>query len=167
MARKVLDITIDADGRDKGKVFRLTEMPSSQAEKWGQRAMSAMARSGVQIPDQLMGSGMAGIGAIGLYSFMGIRAEEMQPLMDEMMACIKIVPDPSHPQIARTLIEDDIEEVKTRLKLRNDLYELQTGFSVADAIQKLIFPTAPAAPSPTTRTSPEPSAPSSPPASPA
>jgi len=128
MARKKLDVTISAEGRDFGKVFRIHEMPASQAERWAIRAFLAMAKSGVDVPDDVADAGMAGLAAFGLKALSGVSFELAGPLMDEMFECVKIVPDPKKPMIERALIEDDIEEVKTRLYLRKEIFTLHTGF---------------------------------------
>jgi hypothetical protein len=129
MARKTLTVTIDAPGRDQGKVFTLREMPASQAEKWAARALLALARSGVEIPDNIASAGLAGIAYLGIKAFAGLRFDDAEPLLDEMFRCITFVPDPMRPNIVRGLIEDDIEEVATRIKLRAELFTLHTGFS--------------------------------------
>lgn len=129
MARKTQTITITAEGRDKGKVFFVTEMPASQAEKWAGRAFLAMAKSGVQIPDHIQQMGLAGIATVGLKAFGGIEWGMAEPLIDEMFDCVKFIPNPSKPSVIRGLVEDDTEEVSTRLKLRADIFELHTGFS--------------------------------------
>lgn len=128
MARKVEDYPVTDAGRDRGKVFRLTEMPATQAEKWAGRAFLALARSGVEIPDDIASAGLAGIVAMGLKAFAGMAFTDAEPLMDEMFRCVQRVVDPSNPVYARSLIEDDIEEVQTRLKLRMALFKLHTEF---------------------------------------
>jgi hypothetical protein len=114
----------------------LTEMPASQAEKWATRLLLAVTRaakagSGVEIPENLEQLGMAGVAALGVKALAGVAADDILPLMDEMFRCVQIRPDPiSQPLIVRPLIEDDIEEVQTRLKLRAELIALHTGFSL-------------------------------------
>ena len=61
MARKTMDVLIDADNRDKGKLFFVEEMPASQAEEWATRALMAMMRSGIDIPENIQDAGLAGI----------------------------------------------------------------------------------------------------------
>ena len=48
-----------------------------------------------------------------------------KPLLDEMMGCVQIVPSAN---IKRPLIEDDIEEVKTRLLIRKAIWDLHMDF---------------------------------------
>jgi hypothetical protein len=127
--RKTVIVTIDAAGRDAGKVFLLREMPASQAEKWAARAFLAMARSGIDIPDDVASAGLAGIAAVGLKAIGGLGFAEAEPLMDEMFACVQIVPDPARPGVVRALVEDDIEEIATRLRLRKEVFGLHVDFS--------------------------------------
>jgi hypothetical protein len=50
-----------------------------------------------------------------------------------MWECVQIMPDPSKPHVVRALIEQDIEEVATRLKIRGEIWKLHTGFLKAVA----------------------------------
>lgn len=135
MARNVKRITIEADGRDQGKVFVLREMPASQAEKWAMRALLSVARSGIDI-GQAAGQGMQGIALMGVSALLAASWEDAEPLLDEMMSCIEIQPDPTKPNIVRPLIEDDIEEVRTRINLRREVLELHVGFSLSGVVSK-------------------------------
>jgi hypothetical protein len=134
--RKSVDVTIPFDGRDKGKVFCLKEMSSAQAERWGVRAINSLIKAGVQVPEGMEMSGMAGIVRLGIRSLSIIPFEELEPLMNEMFACITVKPDARHPELTRSLVDgmgdgDDIEEVQTRIFLRQRLLELHLGFSLA------------------------------------
>lgn len=137
--RKTSTITITTEGRDVGKVFLLTEMPASHAENWGMRALAAIARAGLELPPELESAGMAGVASLGpSFRLHGaIAPEDVEPLMAEMMNCVQIVPDPKQPLVTRGLVEDDIEEVATRLLLRGEVMHLHTGFSINDALSKL------------------------------
>lgn len=135
--RKTQTVTIDAEGRDHGKTFLLKEMPASQAEKWAARAFFAMAKNGVEIPDEIAGSGLSGIALVGLKALGGMSFYDAEPLLDEMFSCIQIIPDPSRPNVVRALIEDDIEEVSTRLFLRKEILMLHIGFFIpADLLKQ-------------------------------
>lgn len=136
MARKTAKIVIEDDGRDKGKVFHLTEMPASRAEKWGMRALLAMSRAGVELPDDAAQSGMLGVAAAGVQALTRLSFYEAEELMDEMFQCITIQPDPALPA-TRALIEDDIEEISTRLTLRMEVLQLHMGFSTSGLLSKL------------------------------
>jgi hypothetical protein len=135
--RKTKHATIDAEGRDNGKLFLITEMPASQAERWAFRAFQALARAGVDMPENVSGAGMAGIAVVGLKALGTIPFYEATELMDEMFSCVRIVRDKAHPETAMPLMEEDIEEVSTRLHLRSEVFELHTGFSFAGVRQSL------------------------------
>jgi hypothetical protein len=124
MARRIITVTIDRKGRDFGKVFRIEEMPATQAERWATRAFLGMAKSGMEVPDNIMDMGVAGIAAVGIKALSGINIDEADILMGEMMACITIIPDQNKPQVYRHLVEDDTEEVSTLLKLKQEVLKL-------------------------------------------
>ncbi|KPA87287.1 hypothetical protein PF66_06197 [Pseudomonas asplenii] len=133
MARKVLQYTVQNEGRDFGKVFKITEMPSSQAEKWAARVILAMIKGGIELPEGFESAGFAGIAQMGLGALGKLPFETAELLMNEMMACVQVCPNPNDRGIARDLIEDDIEEVATRIKLRLEIWKLHVGFSAAAA----------------------------------
>jgi hypothetical protein len=128
MARQTKTVNITAKGRDKGKAFLLTEMPAAKAEKWAARAFLALAKAGVDIPENIASAGLAGIASVGLKALGGMDFPDAELLLDEMWTCIQIIPDPSRPEVVRALIEDDIEEVTTRLLLRKEVFTLHTSF---------------------------------------
>ncbi len=156
--RKTKEVTIVAEGRDKGKVYVLREMPSSQAEKWAVRAFLSLARSGVEVPDSVRDAGIVGLLTLGVQALAGVRFEDAEPLMDEMFRCITILPDPQRPTSERRLVEEDIEEIPTRIQLRKELWDLHTGFLPAvDQLAQAGSPaTATGANTPNTPTSPSP-----------
>ena len=125
--RKVMDYMVEAEGRDKGKVFQLTEMSAAQAERWALRAFQALARAGVDL-GVVMGGGMQGLASAGLRAFAFLPFHEADPLLSEMFACVKIKPDAAHRNVVRDLVDDDIEEISTRLTLRAEVMKLHTDF---------------------------------------
>jgi len=147
MGRKIADVTIADEGRDKGKVFSLVEMSASAAEKWAGRALFVAAQSGADILN--VRAGMAGVATLSIGTVLGAKFSEVEPLLDEMFECVAYRPDPRNPAIMRggrycnipgvmtvigPLVETDIEEVMTRVKLRQELLTLHLGFSIADAL---------------------------------
>lgn len=130
MARKESRYRVEDEGRDKGKVFLLREMPASQAERWAARAFLAIAKSGVDLPAGAMESGFAGFASYGLSLIGKLPFEDADLLMDEMFGCVTIIPDPAK-EFSRSLVEDDIEEVQTRIKLRVATFKLHADFSKA------------------------------------
>jgi len=145
MARKELTVIIDADGRDKDKVFKIREMPAIQAERWATRLLLGLAKSGVEIPDDIQNAGMAGVASLAMRAIGGIDFTDAEPLLAEMMDCITIIPDPSNPAIARPWIEEDFEEVATIFKLRKEVFNLHVNFSTLAARLTSAPATAPAA----------------------
>lgn len=127
---KVVPIT--EEGRDKGKVFVITEMPAWIAEKWSYRLLLALARAGVDV-NQIEGAGVAGLAAAGIMAMPMLDFRDAEPLLDEMMDYIKIKPDPRTDHL-RELVRnedgegDDVEEVPTFIKLRGEFLELHTRF---------------------------------------
>lgn len=145
MARRTQSYTVTDEGRDLGKVFVITEMPASQAERWAMRALMALAQSGLDLPDDVQAMGMAGVAALGFQALAGIDFEKAEPLLQEMFECVKVVPDPSRTEVVRSLIETDVEEVVTRLKLRKEIFSLHVDFftnASRSTSQKVASPTA-------------------------
>lgn len=137
------DWTVADDGRDKGKVFHITEMPASRAERWAMRALLALAHSGVDVGDMEEldpASGMRGIAAaraVGgrlLKALTGLQFDEIEPLLDEMMGCVQVVPDPSKPHVRRPLMEEDVEDVTTRVRLRVEVLNVHLDFLQAGSL---------------------------------
>ncbi len=124
MARKQASFVAQT-GRDQGKEFLITEMSASQAESWAFRVILAIGNAGIEIPDNLASQGMAGLMAVGYMNLLKIPFDAAKPLLDEMMGCVQIVPSAN---VKRPLIEDDIEEVKTRLLIRKAIWDLHMDF---------------------------------------
>jgi hypothetical protein len=126
--RKTLIYVAQDANRDQGKQYLLTEMFATQGELWAARAFFAMARNGIEIPDNLRDSGMAGLARFGLELIGKLPFEEAKVLMEEMFQQVKAIPDPKNPNFSRALIESDIEEIGTRVKLRLELLKLHADF---------------------------------------
>jgi hypothetical protein len=141
MARKIITVTIADEGRDKGKAFQITEADAIRADKWGIRAMLALNKSGADIPDEIMKMGIVGILVIGIHKLRGVSWSDLEPLLDELMTCVKIVPTPSVPNVVRDLYPEDIEEILTLAVLRKETFALHMGFSPPGAPST--FPGAP------------------------
>jgi hypothetical protein len=130
MARYTKTFTA-TDGRDKGKMFLITEMSTYHSERWALRVMSAMALSGFEVPD--VSSGMAAIAGNIIGAVMRIGHKEYEPLLDEMLECVRIIPDAKNPSFTRELFKDDIEELPTIFKLRGHIFDLHTLFLKAES----------------------------------
>lgn len=141
MARRIATFTAST-GRDAGKVFRITEMPADQAERWAVKAFLAAAKGGVTLPEAAAESGFAGIAQMGFSMLANMPTELAFELLDEMMACVQYQPNPAKPEVVRGLIADDIEEVMTRLQLRKAVFDLHVDFSPAAAPSTSASPSA-------------------------
>lgn len=130
MARRTETFTA-TDGRDKGKVFLITEMSAYAAERWAIRAVFAMGKAGVEIPET--SGGMASIAGNILGAVLHMQFEDAEPLLNEMLGCVQVVPDAKNPTLTRALFENDIEEVPTLIKLRRHVFELHTLFLMTDS----------------------------------
>ena len=124
MARKETTFVADT-GRDAGKQFLITEMSASKAENWAFRVILAIGNAGIEIPEGLAAQGMSGLLAIGYMNLLKIPFEAAEPLLNEMMDCVQIIPSVN---VKRKLFEDDIEEVITRLQLRKSIWDLHMDF---------------------------------------
>lgn len=142
MARKTATYTVSTgnpENRDEGKVYILTEWDASRAENWGLRAIGALWRAGIEVPATEGGNMIAAaVAAGGIRSLTNLNSAEAVGLLNELMECVTMQPDPKRPEITRPLVENDIEEVATRLRLKDEVFRLHTGFSFADAASKLI-----------------------------
>lgn len=134
MARKTKTVTIDTEGRDKGKTFFLTEMPPRAGHAWATRALFAVMNGGVDIPEDILHAGFAGIAAIGVKALSNVRVEIAQPLLDELFTCVQALPDTSRPSVVRSLVDTDTEEVATLFKLQWEVLNLHVDFSTPAAL---------------------------------
>lgn len=121
--------------RDNGKTFYLTEMPASQGERWGIRALALLIRSGVELPDEVAEGGLQAVAALGWRMFGALAFDDIEPLLEEMFACVQI----KEPAIIRDLTESDIEEIMTRVRLRSEVWKLHTDFFELDALRAQIL----------------------------
>lgn len=134
MALKSTVVEIEAEGRDKGKKYLLTEMPALKAERWARHAAAAVNRSDLDAKDAIKELGMLGFYLVGFQALAGGDVEKVDALMNEMLQQIQIV----ETAVMRPLGGDgDIEEVATLIKLRKELLELHLGFTIAELVSIL------------------------------
>lgn len=124
--RKTLKVTLTDRGQEKR--FLITEMSATDTEEWAIEMFFTLANAGVDIPDGLTEMGFAGIAQIGLQALGKVPYERAKPLLAKMMTCVQIMPNLEDDRIVRQLIESDIEDVQTRLKLRKEVFSLHTDF---------------------------------------
>jgi hypothetical protein len=130
MARRSKTHVIDDPAsRDHGRRFLLTEMDAYSGERWAIRAVLALAKSGAEMPADASTAGWAGLASVGMKALTGLSFEDAEPLLAEMLRCVQIQPDPARPEFVRALLPDDIEEIKTMLQLRMEVFKLHVSFS--------------------------------------
>ena len=129
MARNTAIVTITEDGRDQGKKFLVTEMSAAGAEFWAVRALMALARSGLDIPDNIVARGAAAMASFGFRALAAASPVDAKMLMDELMGCVQIMPDPANPSVVRPVkFDGDVEELMTLLRLKKEAFSLIFGF---------------------------------------
>ena len=124
MARKEATFVAET-GRDKGKQYLITEMSATKGEKWATKALLAMGNAGIDIPEELVSQGMAGLMAVLIRNLLKISFESADLLLDELMLCVQFAPSAT---LRRPLIEDDIEEIITRAQLKKAVWNLHMDF---------------------------------------
>lgn len=139
MGRRIKRITIKDPGgleanRDHGKIYELREMDAVSGEKWAMRLINGAIRSGANLGDIDPMTGMAGLAGLGLLATVAIGRMDWalaEPLIDEMMDCVRPV-SPDGTLVRDRLLPDDTEEIATRLQLREEVASLHLGFSLAE-----------------------------------
>jgi hypothetical protein len=155
MARRTKVWTADY-GRDAGKRFLITELPADAAERWAVKLLLAIAGANPTVPEGTLQSGMAGVASMlkaGVQSLQGLTPDVVQPLLDEMMACVQFLPEiPGQPHVQvpprplNTGENSQMEEVRTRFAIRMEVLELHLGFSLAAVVSSTRATPATAAP---------------------
>lgn len=133
MSRKTSEFTVGTEGRDKGKKFLLTEMGVADAEAWGYQALSVMLKSGMDVPADAMLGGMAVAATYGVKAFLAGPYAEVGPLLERLLACVQII----EPAVTRPLFHDDVEEIETRVRLRDEVIRLHVNFSPIDRLLEM------------------------------
>lgn len=159
------EVVVATQGRDKGKHYLITEMPSARSEKWAYKAFLLIRNSEERIPQNVTNLGMVGVAILGFNIWLRgkIDFKELEPLLDEMMECVKIVRDTravdkvtGGPVATDLVSDDDIAEPATRAWLRSEVLRVHTGFSLSEALS-MLWSEIRASPSSNTPMSPPPS----------
>jgi hypothetical protein len=73
---------------------------------------------------------MAGLASVGIGALLKVPFPIAEPLLDEMFECVQYEHKPKAPlQAIMAGNDSQIEEIKTRWRLRMALFELHLGFS--------------------------------------
>lgn len=130
MSRRTKNVTITDDGRDKGKTFILTEMPSDEGELWATLALELLEKAGFIVPKEVKEGGMSGL-AVTAYPFTFATGRALQtPELDGMWKYVQYQPKTEGVPPQKLFAGNDcqIQEWTTRLKLRVEFVQLHTGF---------------------------------------
>ena len=139
--RREAQWTVTAEGRDKGKIYHLREMPSVPAEAWFMRAMQMLIRAGIEVPSNIFEQGAQGFIIMGIGACLtGLGQapyEDYKLLMDDMLTCLVGYQEAAGaPKITNfNQIMEQTEEVSTLVKLREEIISLHLGFSLAARLQ--------------------------------
>lgn len=121
--RKEKEIKIE-EGRDAGKVFKITEMPAFQMEKWATRALSAIGKS--------KNGGVIAIASMEvtdlINAFMTADYEITSGLLEEMLECCSFIKDGTSIKLTSDVVDSIIEDWATITKLRWEAIQLNLGF---------------------------------------
>ncbi|MFT8655947.1 MAG: hypothetical protein ABF785_04555 [Acetobacter papayae] len=130
MALKQITVTCPHEGVDKGKQFVITRMSAVEADKWGRHCLQAAAASGAAIPGMEPGAGLAGVAAAGIGIFAAMSPERMDELIDRLMQCVEMVPDPANRAMTLNwqLAQGQIEEIPTVGWLQTEAFKLHVDF---------------------------------------
>lgn len=132
--RKEKTITIEREGRDNGKIFRITEMSALKQENWAARLVAALINSGVSLPSvENIGDLAQFISKNGLSSISGLKLDLIMPLYTELLDCIEYLGvRGDRNKISRPLsnetADEVIDEVTTLFYLRSEVLKLHFDF---------------------------------------
>lgn len=128
MARKTLVVKIADAGRDQGRTFVITEMSARRGHQWATRALFGLMNTGLDLPENVLSAGFAGLANIGIKALGNLPATVAEPLLNELLSCVQTMPDPNRPNVLRGLIDDDTEEIVTIFRLQREVLGLHTDF---------------------------------------
>ena len=126
MALKTKQITIE-HGRDKGRVFLITEMSAAHADNWAMRALIALANGGVDLGGLSPQQGMMGMAGVALDALGRLKADDAIPLLNELLDCVQIIPEGGRPR-PLNMDFNDVEDFTTLWRLRKEVFALHTDF---------------------------------------
>lgn len=135
--RKTKVVTIEADNRDKGKSFLITEMGAHQLEQWSAEALIAIFAGNVpaDILQISQTSNTAALATAMEYLLKGLSWQTVRPLYNKLLSCVSFIPEKeskTNPVNVIPLTESNqdtfVEEVPTLLKLRLEALEINLGF---------------------------------------
>ena len=127
MARKEIEIKIE-DGRDAGKVFKITELPAVQMDKWATRALLLLGKAGMNI-SVLNSMKVEDI----LAALSKADYNETEQLLQVMLESCSLQKDGVSVAMKGAMVDSVIEEWTTVFRLRIEAIKLNLGFLEQDA----------------------------------
>ncbi len=129
MARKQITHIVEDEGRDKGKVFHITEMPAWDADTMAQDVFRAMGESKfTELPEDVVRMGCAGLATVGLSVLCSSKPEVSAEMRDRLLGTVEIVITHEGQQQIRKVKSIDFEEVQTIRTLMDKVFNLNFGF---------------------------------------
>ena len=121
--RKEKEIKIE-EGRDAGKVFKVTEMPAFQMDRWVTRALIALGKTKKE--------GIMGLGAMNMEDLLSTLSEidyqVAEPLLQELLECCAFVKNGQSVVLTKDMVDSIVEDWTTLFKLRLEALMLCIGF---------------------------------------
>nr|DAR77813.1 MAG TPA: tail assembly chaperone protein [Caudoviricetes sp.] len=124
MALKTKIVTIEK-GRDKGKKFEITEMPAAKIDNWAMRVLLALAGAGIDVAEA--NEGMMGLAKVAFAALGKIPPSVSVPLLDELLDCVKFIPDGGFPR-PLDLELGDVEDFANLWMFRKEVFNLHIDF---------------------------------------
>lgn len=130
MARKEISFIVEAEGRDKGKEFLITEMSAWDADTLAQDIFRAMGDSGFsEIPADVIAMGCAGLATVGLSVISASSPDVARQLRDRLMSTVDIIITHEGARQQRKVKgELDFEEVSTIRTLLDKVFQVNFDF---------------------------------------
>jgi len=135
--RKTKVITIEDEGRDKGKSYLITEMPLFQGEEWALRVIMEVARAMQTLPAGFDGTrewfqlyGMEWLASSGIKVFGNLEWITTRQLMQELIDCIEYLPNKNDMRVKHKEIYSVTEEIPTMLRLKWEVINLHFDFFI-------------------------------------
>ncbi|MCK6732997.1 hypothetical protein IB212_15465 [Enterobacter sp. E12] len=130
MARKEISFIVEAEGRDKGKEFLITEMSAWDADTLAQDIFRAMGDSGFsEIPADVIAMGCAGLATVGLSVISASSPDVARQLRDRLMSTVEIIiTNEGTRQQRKVNGVIDFEEVSTIRTLLDKVFQVNFDF---------------------------------------
>lgn len=155
--RRKKERVIETPGRDKGKIFILTEMDAIRGDRWATQASRLIADALVAgAAAEAAASGMAGLAVVAqpvlgnsasmtpsqVQEALRISQALQDPSLDEWWGCVQF--QPANRALApQFIIQGDgcqIEEISTITLLRRDVLDLHLGFFTTESTSTTKMP---------------------------